>query len=93
MLGCGRRSRTLRNMFALVFWRVIDYLFCFNVFLLLYFRSSNKALKAVYVKAELLGTMVNFPTVSVPAYKFQFNLVVYSLPATARKTVSLRLKI
>ena len=32
------------------------------------------------------------PTVSFPAYEFQFNLVVNPLPATARKTVSIRLK-
>ena len=33
--------------------------------------------------------MVKFETIQVPAYEFQFNLVVYPLPATAKKTVSL----
>ena len=33
--------------------------------------------------------MVNLSTVYVPAYEFHFNLIVYPLPATARKTVSL----
>ena len=33
--------------------------------------------------------MVKFDTVQVPSYEFQFNLVVYPLPATAEKTVSI----
>lgn len=33
--------------------------------------------------------MFKFPTVEVTAYEFQFNLVVYPLPATAEKTVCL----
>ena len=33
--------------------------------------------------------MSKFQTVKVPAYDFQFNLVVYPLPATAVKTVSI----
>jgi hypothetical protein len=32
--------------------------------------------------------MAVFPTVRVPAFEFQFNLVVYPLPATTLKTVS-----
>lgn len=33
--------------------------------------------------------MSTFPTVRVPAFDWQFNLVVYPLPSTAVKTVSL----
>ena len=43
----GGLSSTFRHMFAIVFWRVNDCLFCFDIFPLLSFRLSNIALKAL----------------------------------------------
>ena len=57
--------------------------------LVLFSRIYRPNIDLLFIKARPSIIMSKFPTVKVPAYDFQFNLIVYPLPDSAVKTVSL----
>ena len=57
--------------------------------MVLFSRIYRPNIDLLFIEARPSIIMSKFPTVMVPAYDFQFNLIVYPLPDSAVKTVSL----